>query len=113
LATQEVHLGHVQVDHHDVKPAREIKVGDIFAIIQAQVPRTVVVKGISDQRGPASIAQLMHGETQESLAKRAQEAVGKRLSPEPAHTIEHGHPTKRNRRELQKDWNERWSASID
>jgi ribosome-associated heat shock protein Hsp15 len=39
--------------------------------------------------------------------------VGKRLSPEPAHTIEHGHPTKRNRRELQKDWNERWSASID
>ena len=103
----------MQIDKHDVKPAREVKVGDVITITQAQVPRTVVVKGISEQRGPASVAQLMYEETPESLAKRAQEAERRRLSPEPAYSIEHGRPTKRDRRELQKDWNERWSASID
>jgi ribosome-associated heat shock protein Hsp15 len=28
-------------------------------------------------------------------------------------TLEHGRPTKRNRRDLEKDWNARWSASLD
>ncbi len=52
-------------------------------------------------------------ETLESLQKRALEAERRRLSPEPALTMEHGRPTKRDRRDLQKDWNARWSASAD
>ena len=85
----------------------------MITITQARVPRTVVVKAISEQRGPAAVAQQLYEETPQSVAYREQEAERKRLSPEPAHTIEHGRPTKRDRRELQKDWNERWSASID
>jgi len=27
--------------------------------------------------------------------------------------MEHGRPTKRNRRDLEKTWGERWSASLD
>ncbi len=113
LATQEVQQGHVQIDKHDVKPAREVKVGDVITITQARVPRTVVVKAISEQRGPAAVAQQLYEETPQSVAYREQEAERKRLSPEPAHAIEHGRPTKRDRRDLQKDWNDRWSASID
>jgi ribosome-associated heat shock protein Hsp15 len=102
LATHEVALGHVQMDQHDVKPSREIKVGDVLTVVQAQVPRTVVVQALSDQRGPATAAQLLYEETPHSVALRTLEAERKRLSPEPAAAIEHGRPTKRDRRELQK-----------
>jgi len=108
-----IHRGHVQIDQHDVKPAREVRPGDILTIVQAKVPRTVVVKGMSALRGPAPVAQQLYEETAQSIQQRALMAERNRLSPEPAMAIEHGRPTKRDRRELQKNWNDRWSASMD
>jgi ribosome-associated heat shock protein Hsp15 len=113
LATDEVQRGRVQMEQRDIKPSREVQVGDTVTLWQGQVKRTVVVKGISGQRGSAPVAQLLYEETAESLAKRAQEAERRRLSPEPAASIEHGRPTKRDRRDLEKGWNDRWSASLD
>jgi ribosome-associated heat shock protein Hsp15 len=113
LATEEVNKGHVQIDQRDIKPARDIRVGDVITVLQGKVPRTIVVKGISEQRGPAPVAQALFEETPDSLQRRALIAERNRLAPEPAHTIEHGRPTKRDRRDLQKNWNTRWSASVD
>ncbi|MES2584467.1 MAG: S4 domain-containing protein [Pseudomonadota bacterium] len=113
LATEAVHRGHVQIDKQDIKPARDVRVGDVLTIWQAQLPRTVVVMGISEQRGSATIAQQLYAETAESMEKRAKAAEQRRLSPEPALAMEHGRPTKRNRRDLEKTWGERWSASLD
>lgn len=113
LATEAVNRGHVQMQQQDIKPSREVKVGDTLTIWQAKVPHTVVVQGISEQRGPAPIAQLLYAETTESIQQRAVVAENRRLSPEPALSMEHGRPTKRNRRDLDKGWNARWSASID
>ena len=113
LATEAINRGHAQIEGKDVKPSREIKVGDTLDIWQAQIRKTVVVMGLSDQRGPAPVAQALYAETPESTAKRAVEQEQRRLSPEPAHSIAHGRPTKRDRRELQKPWDDRWSASID
>lgn len=113
LATDEVNLGRVQIAGQAVKPARELRVGDTLVIWQNKVARTVVVTGLSDQRGSATVAQRLYQETPESLARRAALAEQRRLSPEPALSIEHGRPTKRDRRELQKGWDQRWSASID
>ena len=113
LATEAINRGHAQVEGKDVKPSREIKVGDTLDIWQVQIRKTVVVMGLSDQRGPAPVAQALYSETAESAAKRAADQEQRRLSPEPAHSIEHGRPTKRDRRELQKPWGDRWSASID
>ena len=104
LATDEVNHGRVQVDQRDVKPSREVRVGDTITIVQAKIPRTVVVKGISEQRGPAPVAQQLYEETPESLQARALATERNRLSPEPALTIAHGRLTKRDRRELQKSW---------
>ena len=112
LATQEVDRGHVQVNTLGVKPAKEVKVGDVISFLQGKVPRTVVIKGISEQRGPATVAQFLYEETAQSLQQRTLIAERNRLSPEPALSIEHGRPTKRDRRQ-QNDWNDRWSASID
>lgn len=113
LATDEVQRGRVQMEQRDIKPSREVQVGDTVTLWQGQVQRTVVVKGISGQRGSAPVAQQLYAETAESLTKRAQEAERRRLSPEPAASIEHGRPTKRDRRDLEKGWNDRWSASLD
>lgn len=113
LATDAVNRGHVQIGQQDVKPSREVRIGEVLTILQAKVPYTVVVKGISEHRGPAPVAQQLFAETPESQEQRAKASEQRRLSPEPALAMEHGRPTKRDRREMQKDWDERWSASLD
>jgi len=113
LACDEVTKHRVQINGQDVKPAREVKVGDTLTVRQGNITKTMVVKGISAARGPAPVAQLLYEETAESMALRAKQAEQNRLANEPAHSIEHGRPTKRDRRQIEHAWNERWSASTD
>jgi ribosome-associated heat shock protein Hsp15 len=115
LATEEIAKGRVEVNGAEVKPARELRPGDTVTLRQGPVSRTVVVKGLSNMRGPAPVAQQLYEETPDSVQARQQAAEQRRLSPEPAHSIEHGRPTKRGRRELDdaKSWGDRWSASLD
>ena len=113
VACDEVTKHRVQINGQDVKPAREVKVGDTLTVRQGNITKTMVVKGISAARGPAPVAQLLYEETAESIAMRAKQAEQNRLAFEPAHSIEHGRPTKRDRRQIEHAWNERWSASTD
>ena len=113
LASDEIVKGRVQVNAQLAKPSREVKVGDTVVLRQGPVSRTLTVQGISAQRGPAPVAQQLYTETPESIAAREQAAEQRRLGSEPAQTIENGRPTKRNRRNIEKAWDERWSASID
>ena len=113
LATEEVAKHRVQVNGLEVKPAREIKIGDTLRLRQGPVERTVVVKGLSALRGPAPVAQGLYEETPDSLSARLQAAEQRRLVPEPASSIELGRPTKRDRRQMDRNWNARWSAGID
>jgi ribosome-associated heat shock protein Hsp15 len=111
LAGSEVGKGHVQVNGQAAKPAREVRVGDLIELVQGQMPLKLVVKGLSDARGPATVAQTLYEQTPESHALRAQLIEQRRAGVEPAHTLEQGRPTKRDRRKLA-DWN-RWSATDD
>jgi ribosome-associated heat shock protein Hsp15 len=113
LACDEVTKHRVQINGQDVKPAREVKVGDTLTVRQGNITKTVQVKGISAARGPAPVAQLLYEETPESIALRAKLAEQNRMAAEPAHSIEHGRPTKRDRRQIEHAWDERWSASAD
>jgi ribosome-associated heat shock protein Hsp15 len=118
LATDEVALGRVLVNGQTAKPAREVKVGDTLSIRQGSGAhasvRVVQVLALSDQRGPAAVAQRLYAETLESQQAREALAEQRRFAREPALAIEQGRPTKRDRRELGKarDW-QRWSASLD
>jgi ribosome-associated heat shock protein Hsp15 len=85
LASAEVDKGRVQVDGAAIKPARELKAGDRVGIRIGIITRTVVVRAISDKRGPASVAALLYEETPESINERAATAEQHRLAPEPAH----------------------------
>ena len=115
LATDEIDKGRVEINGQEVKPAREVKVGDTVAVRREGLTRTVVVKGVSDVRGPAPVAQKMYEETPESLQEREKAAEQRKYAREPALSIENGRPTKRGRRELDeaKGWGDRWSASVD
>ena len=113
LAADEIGKGRVQINGQDAKASREVKVGDTVCLRQGHTERTVKVLGISAVRGPAPVAQQLYEETPDSIAKRTREAELNRLAREPALSIIQGRPTKRDRRDIQKAWHERWSASLD
>lgn len=117
LAAEDLDKGRVQVNGAAAKPARDVKPGDMLNLRQGPVLRVVVVKALSLQRGPAPVAQQLYEETPDSVLRREHAAEQRRLASEPATAIEHGRPTKRERRELDRKsdhgWNERWSASHD
>jgi ribosome-associated heat shock protein Hsp15 len=111
LATEEIDKGRVQVNDQPAKPSREVRVGDRLTIRQGQVTRQVDVRALSDVRGPAPVAQALYEETPESIRAREDFARNRRYLADPSTAIEHGRPTKRDRRQLA-DW-QRWSASLD
>ncbi len=117
LAVEEIEKGRVCINEQEVKPSREVKAGDMVVLRQGPVFRTLLVRGVSSQRGPAPVAQQLYEETADSLALRAQAAEQRRLQSEPASSLEHGRPTKRDRRSLDKahgnNWDNRWSATSD
>ena len=117
LAVEEIDKGRVCINDQEVKPSREVKTGDTVSLRQGPVIRTLTVRGVSGQRGPAPVAQQLYEETAESVSLRAQAVEERRLHSEPASSLEHGRPTKRDRRSLDKahgnEWDSRWSASTD
>lgn len=113
LAADEIGKGRVQINGQDAKASREVKVGDTVCLRQGPIQRTVHVLDISAVRGPAPVAQQLYEETPDSVAQRTREAELNRLAREPALSITQGRPTKRDRRDIQKVWNDRWSASLD
>ena len=50
LATEEIDKGRVRVNNAEVKPAKEVKVGDTVALRQGPSTRTLVMRAISDKR---------------------------------------------------------------
>ncbi|GAB2728577.1 RNA-binding S4 domain-containing protein [Melaminivora jejuensis] len=115
LAVEEIGRGRVTVNGQNAKAARELRVGDTVALRQGHTARTVVVRGLSNMRGPAAVAQLLYYETAESIAAREQAMLARRLAPEPADDLQGGRPTKRDRRDMDRlrtGWGDRWSASL-
>jgi ribosome-associated heat shock protein Hsp15 len=118
LAAEEIGKNRVQVNGDVAKASREVKAGDTVTMRLGVQTRTVTVRGISGQRGPAPVAQLLYEETAESISAQAALREQRRMGSEPALAIEQGRPTKRDRRDLDgavrhAEWDNRWSASID
>lgn len=112
LAVEAIGKHRVEVNGQPVKAARELRVGDRLTLRDpGQPPREIEVRGLSEIRGPAPLAQTLYAETPESLQQRDAAREQRRQGVEPALAIEQGRPTKRDRRQLV-DW-QRWSASLD
>ncbi|MFZ6759765.1 RNA-binding S4 domain-containing protein [Undibacterium sp. Ji50W] len=99
LATNAVELGRVMQNEQRIKPAHNVKVGDLIEVQQAEQVWQVRVMRILEMRGPATVAQTMYEETAESTAKRAKAAEDRKYFREPTAALP-GRPTKRDRRQL-------------
>lgn len=101
LATEEVAKGRASVNGQTVKPSRELRVGDALALRQGSITRTLTVRGLSVHRGPAPVAQQLYEESEASRLAREQALAQQRLAVDPALSLAHGRPTKRDRRQLE------------
>jgi ribosome-associated heat shock protein Hsp15 len=99
LATDAVDRGRVLCNEARVKPARDVRPGDLLSIDNGGTRWEVRIKAIAEVRGSAPVAQSLYDETEQSRLRRGEESERRRLFQEPAAQM-HGRPTKRDRRRL-------------
>jgi ribosome-associated heat shock protein Hsp15 len=99
LAAKACELGRIQCNGQPAKPAREVRVGDPLQIRSETGDFGVEVLVLSEVRGPATVAQTLYRETEESRSLRVKLAEERRamkvFTPAPA-----GRPSKRDRRKI-------------
>jgi ribosome-associated heat shock protein Hsp15 len=82
-----------------VKRAKEVRIDDEVRVRLGPYEHVVVVRGLSDSRGPASVARTLYAETAESEGARAKLREQVSLLPS-AFIPGSGRPTKKDRRTL-------------
>jgi ribosome-associated heat shock protein Hsp15 len=70
LAKQAIETGKVDIDGQRAKPSRAVRTGDALRIVRGDEVFEIAVLALSDTRGPASIAQTLYAESDESKARR-------------------------------------------
>lgn len=99
LAAEAVAGGKVQLNGARTKPGHVVWIGDELKIRRGPYEWVVIVRGLGKQRGPASQAQLLYEETNES--KQAREAMAMELRDQGFHGFRpEGRPTKKARRDI-------------
>lgn len=106
LAAQAIELGRVLVAGERAKRARLVRVGDSILVRHPPFERAVIVRGVSDTRGPATVAAALYEETAESRTARDKLAAQMRAMGPSVMRTEAGRPTKKDRRDL-----DRWRRS--
>src|SRR3954469_17129132 len=99
LATEAVTGGRVHLNDARVKPSKDVRVGDTVEVTIGEVQRTVLVTGVSDKRGPASVAATLYEQTADSVAAREQLARERSRARAPGADAG-ARPTKQARRRL-------------
>lgn len=98
LAKAAIETGKVELGGERVaKPSRCVRVGDALAIQRGEERFEVVIAGLSDVRGPASIAQALYLESDASRAAREQ-ARAVRAAERAGYRAPESKPDKRARR---------------
>jgi len=101
LAAQAIDGGKIQVNGERAKRAKPLHQGDELRIRQGPYQHIVVVRGLSEHRGPASVATQLYEETPASLAAR-QQLAAQIKSMDSALRGSGERPTKRDRREIER-----------
>ena len=99
LAARACELGRVQSQGQSVKPAREVRIGDMLRLTNERGEFEIEVLELSEVRGPASVAQTLYRETGESRELR-QKAAAERRAMLDFEKLPSGRPSKRDRRRI-------------
>jgi ribosome-associated heat shock protein Hsp15 len=100
LAADAITSGKVELNGERTKPAKAVKIADSVRIRSGIFEHVVVVKALSDKRGPASVAQTLYEETAESTAARAK--LAERMRYEMPAAMDSGRPSKKDRRDIER-----------
>lgn len=79
LAKQAIDGGKIAVNDAGCKPAKTLRPGDMVRITRGEERLEVEVLALSEQRGPASVAQALYRETDASRASREQAREQRKL----------------------------------
>jgi ribosome-associated heat shock protein Hsp15 len=99
LAARACELGRIESNRQPAKPAREVRIGDVLQVKNDSGDFVVEVLGVSEMRGPATVAQTLYRETEASRELRLKLAEERKAMPRPEAGRE-GKPSKRDRREI-------------
>ena len=99
LAADAIAGGKVQLNSERVKRARGVHPGDRVRVRVGPYEHEVLVRALSERRGPAAEAALLYEETAESRAARERLAIQLR-SITHDFQFEKGKPSKKERRDL-------------
>lgn len=97
LAKQAVETGKVDVAGQRPKSSRAVRVGEQLRISRGDEHFEIQVRGLSDVRGAAPVAQLLYEESEASKALRAQARASRAAARDGYQPPEH-RPDKRARR---------------
>ena len=100
LAADAIGGGKILVNGERVKPAKLVQAGDEVRVRLGPYEHVVRVRGVSERRGPATVAATLYEETDSSIAARAKLSEQLRMAPAAFVYEDKGRPTKRDRREL-------------
>lgn len=112
LARDMINGGKVHYNGQRTKASKIVEPGALLSIRQGDVIKQVSVKILSDQRRGAPAAQTLYKETDESLKKREQYQILRKLSLQNAPHPEKK-PNKKQRRELIQAKTERNTVNYD
>jgi len=99
LAGEAVSGGKVHLNGNRVKPAKLLQPGDELEITRGFDVFVVEVNDINSKRRPAKEAQLLYTETEQSISKREESAVQRKLVAQ-MHPATDRRPSKRDRRKI-------------
>jgi ribosome-associated heat shock protein Hsp15 len=99
LAKKACDLGRILSNKQVAKAAREVRVGDMLRISNDGGEFEVEVLGLSDERGPAPVAQALYRETEASREARMKAAAERKASRE-FEILPQGRPSKRDRKRI-------------
>jgi ribosome-associated heat shock protein Hsp15 len=99
LAVEAIEGGKVTLNDERAKRAKGVQPGDVVRIRQGPYEHEIVVRGLSERRGPATEAATLYEETEASRAARERVALAMKSM---AHDFAHdrGRPSKKERRDI-------------
>ena len=100
LAKKAIELGQVRIDGQTLKPSRTVRPGVVLAVERAGERYEVEVRGVADERGPASVAQQLYVESEASIAARLAEREKRRFEAQ-GYQAPETRPNKPQRRLIQ------------